>query len=117
MCRDLPELTSVPSRGCVPFAELIAAGADLTYAFHEVNIMKNESKDPWFLKLNPNGRIPTIVDNARDGFAVWESASILLYIQKHYDSKRLLGFTDENLDSEMMTWIFFQHVSQSVQNR
>lgn len=90
------------------FAELIAAGSAVSYAFHPIDMGKNEQKEPWFLALNPNGRIPLIYDNKRE-FAVFESAAILLYLQKHYDPTKVLGFEDDNLDSEMTQWIFFQH--------
>ncbi len=96
--------------GWLVFAELIAAGSSVTYESHTINIMKNEQKEPWFTKLCPNGRIPLIYDNARE-FAVFESAAILLYLQKHYDPAFALGFDDDNLQSEMIQWIFFQHVS------
>jgi glutathione S-transferase len=36
-----------------------------------------ECKEPWYLALNPNGRVPTIDD---DGFIMWESAAINLYL-------------------------------------
>ena len=39
----------------------------LEYTAHAVNLPKNEQKEEWFLKLNPNGRIPVIVDRDEDG--------------------------------------------------
>ena len=55
----------------------------LVYEPHLVDISKNESKDPAYVSLNPNGRIPAIIDPAGpDGkpIAVWESGAILLYL-------------------------------------
>ena len=40
-----------------------------------------QCKQPWFLALNPNGRIPVIDD---DGFVMWESAAINLYLAEKY---------------------------------
>jgi len=42
-----------------------------------------QCKEPWYLALNPNGRLPTIVD---DGFVMWESAAINLYLAEKYNS-------------------------------
>ena len=70
----------------------------------------NEQKEPWFIKLNPNGRIPTIVDRSRNDFSVFESAAILLYLQQHYDKDNKFAFdkdTDPDNWSEMLQWIFF----------
>ena len=41
---------------------------ELPYEVHPINLMTNEQKEPDYVKLNPNGRIPTLVD---DGFAVF----------------------------------------------
>ena len=51
----------------------------LPYEPHLVDISKNESKDPAFVSLNPNGRIPAIIDPAGPSgspIAVWESGAI-----------------------------------------
>ena len=37
----------------------------IPYQVHTINLMKNEQKEESYLKLNPNGRIPTIVDQRR----------------------------------------------------
>jgi len=67
-------------------------------------------QEPWFIKLNPNGRIPTIVDHSRGDFAVFETAAILLYLAQHYDKDHVFWFDpakDANNYSEMLQWIFF----------
>ena len=59
----------------------------LVYEPHLVDISKNESKDPAYVSLNPNGRIPAIIDPAGpDGrpIAVWESGAILLYLAEKF---------------------------------
>jgi hypothetical protein len=45
-----------------------------------ISMGKNEQKEPWFLKINPNGRIPAIVDHDNDDFAVFESGAIMMYL-------------------------------------
>ena len=75
-----------------------------------IDISKNIQKEPWFIKLNPNGRIPVIVDRSRNNFPVFESAAILLYLQHHYDKENKFAFdkeTDSDNWSEMLQWIFF----------
>jgi GSH-dependent disulfide-bond oxidoreductase len=46
----------------------------------KIDIGKNEQKEPWFLKINPNGRIPAIVDHDNSDFAVFESGAIMMYL-------------------------------------
>lgn len=75
-----------------------------------IDITKGTQKEPWFIKLNPNGRIPVIIDHNRNDFVVFESAAILLYLQQHYDKENKFGFdkdTDPDNWSEMLQWIFF----------
>jgi len=44
----------------------------LPYEVRAIRLPENEQKEPWYTKLNPNGRIPTIVDRDNDDFAVFE---------------------------------------------
>lgn len=65
-------------------------------------------QEPWFLKLNPNGRVPVLIDHTRDDFIVFETAAILLYLLQHYDKDNKFGFpAKSNEESEMLQWIFF----------
>lgn len=52
----------------------------LPYTVHSIALQQLEQKEDWYLKLNPNGRIPTIVDKDAGDFAVFESGAILLYL-------------------------------------
>ena len=71
---------------------------------------KVEQKEPWFIKLNPNGRIPVLVDKNRNDFTVFESAAILLYLEQHYDPQLRFSF-DAKFEpedySQLLQWIFF----------
>ncbi|MCB9635926.1 MAG: glutathione S-transferase N-terminal domain-containing protein, partial [Sandaracinus sp.] len=51
----------------------------LPYAVHPIDLGKLDQKEEWFLALNPNGRIPVIVDHDEDDFVVFESGAILTY--------------------------------------
>ena len=52
----------------------------LPYTVRHISMDKKEQKEPWYLKINPNGRIPTIVDHDNDDFAVFESGAIMIYL-------------------------------------
>jgi GST-like protein len=80
----------------------------LAYEPHLVDIMKNESHTPEFLSLNPNGKIPAIIDPAGpDGvpLALFESGAILLYLAEK--TGKFLP-TDVALRWETIQWLFFQ---------
>ncbi|OAJ45314.1 hypothetical protein BDEG_28464 [Batrachochytrium dendrobatidis JEL423] len=80
----------------------------LPYKVHAISFKSSEQKEDWFLKLNPNGRIPTIVDGKRDNFAVFESGAILLYLAEHYDPEHKLLSADANLRSQTIQWVMWQ---------
>jgi glutathione S-transferase len=76
----------------------------------KIDISRNIQKEPWFIKLNPNGRIPVLVDRAREDFVVFETAAILLYLEQHYDPEKKLGFdpvSQPNDYSEMLQWMLW----------
>ncbi|RMZ77159.1 hypothetical protein DV737_g4474, partial [Chaetothyriales sp. CBS 132003] len=75
-----------------------------------INISTNEQKKEWFLRLNPNGRIPTLVDNNQSPpFPVIETSAQLFYLVKSYDKDFAFGFKDPLEDSEALQWTFFWH--------
>lgn len=52
----------------------------IPYTIHPIDLDKLEQKQEWFLKINPNGRIPAIIDKDNGNFAVFESGAILIYL-------------------------------------
>ena len=52
----------------------------LPYNVIAVDLVNKEQKKAEYLKLNPNGRIPTIVDQENENFVVFESGAILIYL-------------------------------------
>lgn len=77
-----------------------------------INIQTNEQKKEWFLRLNPNGRIPVLVDNHQDPpFCVHETSAEMLYLLKFADKEDKFGFKDELERSEALQWLFFWHGS------
>ncbi|KAI0751422.1 glutathione S-transferase C-terminal-like protein [Daedaleopsis nitida] len=94
------------------FLEELKEAYGLQYEAVKIDLSKNTQKEPWFIKMNPNGRIPTLVDRSRNNFVVFESAAILLYLQQHYDKENKFALdpaTDPDDYSEMLQWIFFVH--------
>ena len=61
-----------------------------------------ECKQAWYVELNPNARVPTIEDN---GFVLWESAAINLYLAEKYGSP-LFPVTPE-AKGRMLQWAFY----------
>lgn len=79
--------------------------AQIDYELVPIDFSRKEQKAPDYLALNPNGRIPTIVDRGNDNFAVFESGAILWYLAEKYD--RFLSH-DPKERSETMQWLMFQ---------
>ncbi len=83
----------------------------LAYEPHTIDILKNETARPEFKSLNPNGKIPAIIDPDGPGgtpFGLFESGAILLYLA---DKTRMLIPTDAARRYEAIQWVFFQMAS------
>jgi GST-like protein len=77
----------------------------LPYALHVLDMAAGEQKQRWFTAINPNGRIPAIVDRDEDDFAVFESGAILLYLAEK--TGRLMP-SDAKGRSRVVQWLMFQ---------
>ena len=77
----------------------------LPYELVVLNLAKLEQRRPEYLRLNPNGRIPTIVDHDAGDFAVFESGAILIYLAEK--TGRLMP-TDAKGRSIVIQWLMFQ---------
>lgn len=78
--------------------------AEVDYDLVSIDFSKKEQHAPDYLKLNPNGKIPTIFDRAEDR-AIFESGAILWHLAEKYD--RFLS-RDPVERSETLQWLFFQ---------
>lgn len=78
---------------------------DLPYTVNAISLQDKVQKEPWFLKLNPNGRIPVIIDHDADDFVVFESGAILIYLAEK--TGRLMP-TDAKGRSRVLQWLMFQ---------
>jgi glutathione S-transferase len=77
----------------------------IPYRVRRIDFDKREQKEPWYLKINPNGRIPAIIDHDNDGFAVFESGAILIYLAEK--AGKLLP-KDVKGRSLVIQWLMFQ---------
>ncbi|KAI5817355.1 glutathione S-transferase [Pyronema omphalodes] len=84
----------------------------LTYKLTHVDTSKNEHKQEPYTLLNPNGRMPTLVDHHNNDFTIWESGAIMLYLIEKYDTQKKLSF--EKFESEALAkqYLMFQMSGQ-----
>jgi glutathione S-transferase len=73
------------------------------FEYRTVDLRKGEQKDPAYLKLNPNGRVPTLDDG---GFVLWESNALLWYVADKYGQGHLVpnDFGERALIDQWMWW-------------
>ena len=76
------KLYRYPLSGNAHRAELLLSLLDLEYSLIDVDLRKGEQKSESFLNLNPFGQVPVLDD---DGFIIYESNAILVYLAKKYD--------------------------------
>ncbi|MGN6146655.1 MAG: glutathione S-transferase N-terminal domain-containing protein [Mesorhizobium sp.] len=104
---DRLQLYSAPTPNGVKVSIMLEE-IGLPYEPHYIDIGKDESWTPEYLALNPNGKIPAIVDpDGPDGkpFGLFESGAILLYLAEK--TGKLLP-ADAALRYETIQWVFFQ---------
>lgn len=81
---------------------------EIPYDAHTVNILKGEQFKPEFVKINPNSKIPAIIDPEGPGgtpINIMESGAILLYLAQKNGK---FWPKDARLQSEVLQWLFFQ---------
>lgn len=100
---DLHLFTASTMNGWKPVIFLEEAGLD--YELTAIDFARKEQKAPDYLKINPNGRIPALVDLSNDDFAVFESGAILWYLAEKYG--QFLS-QDPKERSETLQWLMFQ---------
>lgn len=83
---------------------LAASNMQLKYEWVPLNLQAGDQKQDWFLKLNPNGKVPTLVDG---DFTIWESNAILLYLGKRFVPNTLIPQGLPQL-GVMLEWMFFE---------
>lgn len=86
-------------------ASIMLEETGIPYEVRAIDLGANDQKAPDYLRLNPNGRIPTIVDHDNDDFAVFESGAILIYL-----AEKTGQFLPQSVKgrSEVIQWLMFQ---------
>ncbi len=90
-------------------ASIMLEECALDYQVHAMQLSRLEQKQDWFLQINPNGRIPAIVDHDEDDFPVFESGAILMYL-----ADKAGAFLPPNTPatfkqhSQVIQWLMFQ---------
>lgn len=74
------------------------------YEYVEVDIMHGEGRKPWFLELNPGGKVPVLDD---DGFIITESAAICMHLAEKYPNSGLLPRPGTQERTQCYKWISF----------
>jgi len=78
---------------------------ELDYELHVIDLGRGEQRKEEFLAMNPNGRIPVIVDRDAGDRVIFESGAILLYLAEK--TERLMP-TDEDDRWRAVQWLMFQ---------
>jgi GST-like protein len=84
----------------------------LEYEIHPINISKGEQMTPEFLAMNPNNKIPVLVDEDAEGgpLTIFESGAILLYLAEKAKSEKLMP-QDLHHKYQVLEWLMFQMAS------
>ncbi|MGV6852502.1 MAG: glutathione S-transferase family protein [bacterium] len=77
----------------------------LDYHVTEISLSNNEQKSTDFLAMNPNGKIPVIVDHDNDDFVVFESGAIMIYLA---EKTGLFYSENPKIRSQILQWLMFQ---------
>eukprot|EP01121_Diplochlamys_sp_Union-15-3_P020954 TRINITY_DN8344_c0_g1_i2.p1 TRINITY_DN8344_c0_g1~~TRINITY_DN8344_c0_g1_i2.p1 ORF type:complete len:166 (+),score=24.20 TRINITY_DN8344_c0_g1_i2:78-575(+) len=75
------------------------------YKVIALDLDQKEHKQDWFLKINPNGRIPVIIDHRNGDYPVFESGAILQYLAETYNK---FIPNERNLRYDVIQWLMFQ---------
>ncbi|MFQ5659155.1 MAG: glutathione S-transferase family protein [Gammaproteobacteria bacterium] len=77
----------------------------LDYEVTRISLSDLDQKQEWYLKINPNGRIPTIIDKDNGDFSVFESGAILIYLA---EKSGMFMPDDVKGRSTVIQWLMFQ---------
>jgi glutathione S-transferase len=104
-----PQFTLYVHQGPNPWkVVLILEEMKLSYRTIPVNTRTLEHKQPSYTNLNPNGRMPTLVDHSNGDFVIWESGAIILYLIEKYDTEHKLSPATFEAQATAKQYLMFQ---------
>lgn len=88
----------------------------IEYQTYNMDLQHHEERSPSYVELNPNARIPSIIDHDNGDFPLWESGAILEYLCKRpqtlaknpQKAKQLLGGDNLQQQAQVSAWLYFQ---------
>ena len=91
------------------FEELLALGKDAEYDAHMINIINGDQFSSGFVNINPNSKIPALIDHSNDTVGpIFESASILVYLAEKFSAFLPKDITER---TQVFNWLFWSHGS------
>jgi glutathione S-transferase len=101
------ELYSAPQSTCSQKVRLTLAEKHLDFIEHKMKLFQNDQLKPEYLKLNPNGVVPTLVD---DGAPITDSSVIMEYLDEVYP-EIALSPAEPKRRAQLRAWLrFFEEV-------
>lgn len=110
-----------PEEGYTIFSHRSAPnGFKVSIVLSELNLQYNtifldfnigEHRAPDFVAINPNARVPALIDHSMDNLAIWESGAIILHLVNRYyreTGEPLLWSENMGEQAHITAWLFFQ---------
>ena len=98
------ELYAFPLSGNSRKAALTLEEVGAEYEYHSIDLMQGGQKQPDYLAINPNGKVPTLRD---DDHLLWESSAIMLYLAEKFPAAGLIP-ADPMRRSKLYQWLIWQ---------
>lgn len=94
---------------------IILSELNFKYQTIFLDFNNGEQRAPEFVSINPNARVPAIIDHDNNNLAIWESGAIILYLVEKYIDSNYSGngscslYSNNLADkSQVLSWLFFQ---------
>ena len=114
MSSDLKPIKFYDSQGKGPNPSRVQAILEeLDLPYESIPIAYSDVKDPSYTAVNPNGRLPAIIDPNNSDLTLFESGAIVLYLLETYDTSHKLSFPAGTKEAHLARqWLFFQASGQ-----